>query len=434
MGAVRPLRPPAASLARFPFSLGHNTLTFVTTVGPALSWGLVITLAQVLLACLLASGRTSADSYRRLMQWDGGWYWSIVDRGYFSPEPVTPQSYGNVAFFPGYPLFARCVKNALGLSTQVALLVAAQVSAWAFWTYLLLFFCRWQAPLRLCVLGVLLVATHPGAFFLVAAYSESLFLTGVLGFLYWSTSERRRSGLLAAGHGFVMTATRLVGLPLVIYPLCHALFCGERTGSERDWMLGRGLLRPLLLGLTASIGALLYFAYCQWQFGAWDIYMTTGHAGWNITPNYLGFFTVKTFRVRHPHWREELIDPEFLSRLAVPVALLLLVGFAYVERRLTRTRTDTGWRYRVGFYVSSFFLLYVPVSAQFSRGMTSMTRYVLCVQVMFALILVHMLTRLQPVEGNWRRRLMWLSVAWCELGSVLQAMLIIRFTHGKWVA
>src|SRR6266478_1825937 len=75
---------------------------------------------------------------------------------------------------------------------------------------------------------------HPAAFFLVAGYSESLFLMALLGFIYWSAAEGSSAKFWAAVHGIVMSATRIVGIVCAAFPLVHSVF---QTG----W---RGLLEP----------------------------------------------------------------------------------------------------------------------------------------------------------------------------------------------
>jgi len=395
----------------------------------AASWGLLVTLTQIALAVLLAGGHIPRHGYYRLFEADSGWYQNIVENGYFSPPVLTKENRGNVAFFPGYPLLVRGVKAALGTDTKTAALLASQAAAWLFWTYLLLFFQRWQVPARLRVLGVLLVATHPAAFFLVAAYSESLFLAAAAGFLYWSNSMRRGAFVLAAAHGIAMTGTRLVGVPLVIFPLLLVVFAVKPWSriSLRSW------LRALSLGAIASLGAGLFFAYCAWRFGDWDLYSKTEQVGWDVRPNYWGLFSSRIFHVHWPWAREPVIDPEFVSRLTVPVAVLLFVVAAIAEWRLARRNTDSGWRFRVGLYVCAFMLLYVPVAAHCTRGMSSMTRFALCVQVILALAAVHYLTRWRR-DARENRRLVWLFGGWCAACFTLQLMLTWRFVHGMWVA
>src|SRR5205814_10627781 len=139
----------------------------------------------------------------------------IIDRGYqtiIPPIDHKVMEVSNVAFFPAYPAFAVLLRNVFNVSTGTALLITAQLAAWGFWTYFFLFCRRWKVAPSLQICGTLLILANPAAFFLVAAYSESLFLMALLGFIYWSTTEGRTAKALAATHGLVMSATRIVGI------------------------------------------------------------------------------------------------------------------------------------------------------------------------------------------------------------------------------
>jgi Gpi18-like mannosyltransferase len=182
---------------------------------------LAITLAQTaaaLVVSIVAGNGSPESAYRAFCRRDGFMYATILSSGYRSTIPPTASvdfDNSNVAFFPGYPLAARWLRNALGesISFRAAMVLTAQVAAWAFWTYWLLFLRRWGVPSRLAALATTILALHPAAFFLVVAYSEALFLAASLGFLYWVTSSTTMRWPLAAAHGFVMTATRLGGAP-----------------------------------------------------------------------------------------------------------------------------------------------------------------------------------------------------------------------------
>src|SRR5260370_8432821 len=97
----------------------------------------------------------------------------------------------SVAFFPAYPAIAALFHYGFNIDTRTALLIVAQLAAWGFWSYFFLLCKRWNisAPLQVC--GALLILTHPAAFFLIAGYSESLFLMALLGFIYWSSEVVR---------------------------------------------------------------------------------------------------------------------------------------------------------------------------------------------------------------------------------------------------
>jgi hypothetical protein len=402
----------------------HRPAELVQVIG----WALAITLGQVFLACLLSGQGHLADAYLRLWAWDGVWFGRIVDFGYQSPPVLAPHDEVNVAFFPGYPLFARLLKGALEMPTPYALVFAGQLSCWGFWMYLLLFFQRWRVPGSLAAVGVGAVLVQPASFFLVAGYSESFFLLNLLGFLYWAESRHPAAAPVAALHGLLMTATRIVGVPLVIAPAVHVLVTRDGPGLPM-----RRLVRALLVGAGAGLGCVLFFAFCQWRFGHWDMYMRANEAGWGVQPHYRGLFSMRIFHVGWPRWSQGFIDPEYLSRLSVPVTLGLFAALLVAQWRLGRTMPDSGWRQRAAYLVCAWLLFYVPVSAHLTRSMSSMIRFSLCVQVMLALAVVHLLVRTWPLRRS-RRWLMATAVVWALVSASFQLALTYRFTHGRWVA
>src|SRR5215813_453683 len=200
--------------------------------------GLAVTVLQVVMAVgLLAPEEPLSQRYSALVQHDSYWFMNIIDRGYQTIVPPIDHKVmevSNVAFFPAYPAIAALLRNAFNISTGAALLITAQLAAWGFWTYFFLFCRRWKLAPSFQICGTLLILANPAAFFLVAAYSESLFLMALLGFIYWSTAEGRTAKMLAAMHGIVMSATRIVGIGCTAFPLVRSAF---QTG----W---RGLLKP----------------------------------------------------------------------------------------------------------------------------------------------------------------------------------------------
>src|SRR5206468_7787123 len=107
---------------------------------------------------------------------------------------------------------------ALQIDTTATLLISSHLAAWCFWSYFFLFCHRWNVSPALQICGALLIAAHPAAFFLMAGYSESLFLMALLGFIYWSTTEGGGAKFWAGMHGIVMSATRIVGIVCAAFP------------------------------------------------------------------------------------------------------------------------------------------------------------------------------------------------------------------------
>src|ERR1700736_2712979 len=229
--------------------------------------GLLLTISQLAVAVfLLAPEGPFSFRYESLVQHDGFWFGNIVDRGYQTIVPPINHKVmevSNVAFFPAYPVFASLLQAVLRIDTEAALPLAAQLAAWFFWTYFFLFCERWKLSSALRFFGALAIAAHPAAFFLIAGYSESLFLMALLGFIYWSNSEGRTARILAALHGIAMSATRIVGVPCAVFPVVRDVF---RKGwsalrDPRSWFRNYG--SAIALMISAIFGAIFFFIYCQ---------------------------------------------------------------------------------------------------------------------------------------------------------------------------
>jgi hypothetical protein len=338
---------------------------------------------------------------------------------------MTRESFGNVAFFPAYPLLGRAVSRTLGIPTPISLLLVAQTACVGFWTYFLLLGRLWGVPPRTLAVGAALVAVHPGAFFLVASYSEALFLCGLLGFVFWTESELPGSATLAAGHGFLMTATRLVGAPLAAYPLLRVWLRPNGGFAQR---LRRSDV-PLLVGIVASLGALSFLGYCAVRFGRWNVYFETERIGWNVHPDYWAIFYPKAY-LPLPSYTVTggLFDAEHIGLLSVPVLMALLVGIAVWQWRSAR-RGDPGWQARVPLWLCALLLVYVPLAGHYTRFTGSHTRFSLCPFTLLVLLGMRLAgTRKWP-------RWVWLALAvWLVTMLGLQIAFTYRYTHGRWVA
>jgi hypothetical protein len=386
--------------------------------GTLLLGALLLTLAQVVLVSLVGG-------YRGLHQWDSNWYAHIAAQGYPDRLPREREHMAEVGFFPGYPLAVRIVARVTGLPVELATLAASQLAAFGVWAYVLLFLRRGRVRAPLTAAAVVLLAAHPSAFFLAAGYSESLFLCATLGFLYWSNVGGRTGWLLAAPHGFVMTATRIVGLPLAACPLPLALAWGGRRWGD--------VLRAGLLCGAASLGALLFFAFCQWQYGRWDAYMYAQVAGWGVAPDYLAVFKAPSYRpdfaLRLPGG---MLNPNALSRWALPLTVLLFGGMLLAESRLGRGTDSQGRRERAGLMLAAGVMFYIAASGTAFSGFIGLLRYSYCAHVALVLAAAHLLGQVPAVrERAWRALLV---LAPAVPSAVIQMLLIWQFTHGEWVA
>jgi hypothetical protein len=395
--------------------------------------GCAITVLQVVMAvALLAPEWPIAERYSALVQHDSYWFMNIVDRGYQTIVPPIDHKVmevSNVAFFPAYPAIAALLRNAFNITTGTALLITAQLAAWGFWTYFFLFCNRWKVAPSLQICATLLILANPAAFFLVAAYSESLFLMALLGFIYWSTTKGRTARVLAAAHGVVMSATRIVGIVCAAFPLVRSAF---QTG----W---RGLLKPrkwfrknrAAVGLTfvAACGGIAFFVMCQLRWGHWDLYMLTQAAGWGIVPDYLAVVRPESYRWLVP----ALNDPTEMSQLSMTLGAVLLVVIAVCEL-VPAIRRRAGLPVRAGIYFCAATIYYLSVSGVACVDMESMLRYEFSAYALIVLALLNFLRqfRTPPV---WVRAFGTAAVALVSAtGLCVQGWYVWNFTRGHWVA
>jgi len=394
--------------------------------------GLLMTLAQLFVAVILIAPEGPLSyRYETLIQHDSYWFANIVDRGYGTTVPPIDQKLmevSNVAFFPAYPAIAGALHR-MGLSTYDALLVTAQTAAWGFWSYFFLFCDRWNLSPLLQFFGATAIAAHPTAFFLIAGYSESLFLMGLFGFMYWSTAKGPTAKVLAGIHGIIMSATRIVGIPCAAYPVVRTLFEGgwNRLRDVRHWL--RQYAGPVALTAIGMLGAIGFFVYCLLRWGRWDLYMATQEAGWAIMPDYLAVFKLVSYRWLVP----PLHDPTQWSQMTMTVGALCFVAVAFCEL-LPAVRRRTHWQQRMGFYFVAAVTYYIAVSGVASVQMESMLRYQFCAHALIVLALLHFLAQF-PTPPAWVRAFGMAAVGLLSAASLsLQGWWVYNFTRGDWVA
>src|ERR1700730_10658867 len=397
------------------------------------SAGLLLTLVQLVVAVfLLAPEGPLSYRYTSLVQHDGYWFANIIDRGYQTIVPPINHKVmevSNVAFFPAYPALASVVRSIFRVESETALLIAAQLAAWGFWTYFFLFCERWKLSSSLRFFGALAIAAHPAAFFLIAGYSESLFLMALIGFIYWSSAEGRAAKVLAAIHGMAMSATRIVGVPCAAYPVVRD-FSRKGWNALRDprgWF--RNYASAIAVTFAAIFGAISFFVYCQWRWGRWDMYMLTQTAGWNIEPDYLAVFRLASYRWLLP----QLNAPTQMSQMAMTAGALLLIAMAIIEF-IPAVRRQTEWITRIGIYFCAIVIYYISVSGVSSLDMESMLRYEFCVHALVVLAFLHFLRQFRLPPLPVRALGMTVAVIACAVSLSVQIWYVWNFTRGNWVA
>lgn len=185
-------------------------------------------------------------------RFDALWFLRIADSGYY----LSDQS---AVFYPGYPLAIRFVSTILGGHPLAAGLLISHLAT--FGSFLLLYFLTAsELNERVARRTVLYLAIFPTSFFLLAPYSESLFLFLVLAALW---AARRGRWELAGLAGIGASATRNIGVLLMLPLGVEAVhrFLARRDSSE----LARGLLWAAL----AAGGTVAYLIFSQQFFGDW---------------------------------------------------------------------------------------------------------------------------------------------------------------------
>ena len=460
-------RTSSCNLESFPISSALPTDDMMThswsLLRPLLA-GLILTLLQLAMAVgLLAPEGSASNRYSTLLQHDSYWFINIVDRGYQTIVPPADHKVmevSNVAFFPAYPAIAALFRYGLNIDTGTALLIVAQLAAWGFWSYFFLFCKRWSISPALQVCGSMLILTHPAAFFLIAGYSESLFLMALLGFIYWSSAQGRAVKFWAALHGIVMSATRIVGIVCAAFPVVHSVFAMALARSfppgELEAPPAAQTSRPILqswaglreprrlfrqhgaaigLMVVATLGALSFFLYCQLRWGHWDIYMLTQAAGWGIIPDYLAVFRPSNYRWLVP----ALNNPTEASQMSMTLGALLLIGIAFCEISVALGRTRSarwanGLPTRAGIYFCAAAIYYLSVSGVACVDMESMLRYEFCVHVLIVLALLNYLRQFRMPPMFVRAFGIAAVALITAAGLSVQGWYVWNFTRGNWVA
>lgn len=302
------------------------------TSSPLLRAGLVFLGSRLLLAATLlvmaaaarqgavhhewATGTTWLD---RFAGWDSYHFVRIATLGYLPPGLDCCDQ----AFFPGYPLLMLTLAPLVGGNVTGAGLLVSVVAGGAAAALL------WQlvadderggpAAARR---AVLLLALAPCGFFLVAVYTEALFLALALG--AWLLASRRRwwwAGVLAA----LAAGVRVNGLFLAAGLVVMYAVQWHRDGRPRP------RADVLALGLPA-LGVGAYLAHLHSLTGSWTAWQEAQDEGWERA-------TAMPWTGMAASWQSLLDSPDAwlaASRAADIVAVLFGVAVCVLLARQRR--------------------------------------------------------------------------------------------------
>ena len=181
-------------------------------------------------------------------RFDTNWYLKIAQRGYAADD-------GSTVYFPMYPALIRLTSTVVGDSMVAAMLISNLALVGALYElYRLTELLTDAASARRAVAYLLL---FPTGFFLMAAYTESLFLFFALGTFLFAL---RRRWFIAVLFGALAALTRLQGV-LLVAPLAY-LWWWEAEKVERATAsrIAYYVLRfvPLLLIPLATVAFLAF--------------------------------------------------------------------------------------------------------------------------------------------------------------------------------
>lgn len=267
-------------------------------------------------------------------QWDAGRYVTIIQAGYNQPD--------NTAFFPLFPLLASGVAHIIGLShALLAGMIVANLAALVAFIGIALLAAREFGGADDGYRAVRALAGYPLAFFLAAAYTESVFLATAVFALYFA---RRGNWIRAALLAFLTGLSRPTALILVL-PLLWEF--GRQQGWWRretyrngGWKQDFGMIpiaQGLLVAAAVPLAIASYATYLFFTFGDPLIFQKVQAITWErqTAPPWVALYNIAD-QLIHPHllvkgvasvpgsyWRGlQLIDIGFLALFVVLTVLM----------------------------------------------------------------------------------------------------------------
>ena len=199
-----------------------------------------------------ASAGVAARVHAGLLGWDAGWYESIARVGY---APLGRQS---LRFFPATPLLTHALAWLPGLGEGSALVLLANVAAFAATAMLYVLVRRETSDPAVARRAVWVLSLLPAAFVLVMGYAEALFLVFAIGCFLALRPPSSPPGLrphfaVAALTAFGAALTRPIGLLLVLAVAAELVRWWTRLGrSER--VAGIAAVVAPFVGVLAFLG------------------------------------------------------------------------------------------------------------------------------------------------------------------------------------
>lgn len=326
-------------------------------------------------------------------RWDTVNYLAIAEHGYRSDLRLT-------VWPPVYPLLIRGLSSLTG-QFLLSALILGQGAAFLFF-YVLYRFCAdiWDEDTAHRV--ILFSATFPTAFFLIAGYTESLFLLFAVLSIWFA---RRRKWVWAGLAALISVLTRNTGIFLAI-PLAWEGLEAYRAASDQRWktvlLAGGACLFPI--AGFASFALWVHFglgAAYPWQTlqQEWQQFVGLPWQGWISAAVGLVKGTLP------PPFNAFSVSFDVLLGLLAVICLVIGLGKLPVSLSLF------GW----------VTLLSALTKLHSSGAVISLSRYVLSVFPVFIVLGIAMK----------RKQIRWI---WYSMSLLCQSILLLLFYGWGWVA
>lgn len=213
--------------------------------------------------------------FRLFSQWDAGHFLRVAMHGYY-PGPGNKLQAVSTPFLPGFPFAGRWLAEILGMghTTLADYYAGLALVSWA--SSIVAAALLWKLAYalggkRVADRAVLVLLVGPYAVFIVAPYSESLFLA--LAIAAWQLARKDRwwfAGIAAAAASLV----RINGLFLAAALATMFVITARRQA--------RKVVTPQLLSLLlAPLTTFGYFAWIRSRTGSWTTWSTAQRVNFN---------------------------------------------------------------------------------------------------------------------------------------------------------
>jgi hypothetical protein len=319
-------------------------------------------------------------------RWDSLWYQEIATSGYRAGN-------NTVHFEPLYPFLSHLVSLFVADEVVLAQLLVSS-AAFVVAVALLYRLVRLDASPMVARLTVVLTAVFPMGFFLVAPYSESLYLALSVAAIWFARQGRPwMAGLMGFGVGLTRWLGICIGLALAVEYLQRV-----RAGDRR-------LDLALLSTCAPALGVLFMMVYSR---------VVVGEGQTEFALN--GYWGVHAV----PPWRAVADSWTFITGTGSVTELLnltCLFGFAALTlagmRRLP-------WSYTA--YALPYLLILFCRESTYGSPLIGDARYVV---VLFPCFIVAAL---------WMKEHLWTAASWLVLSGVLQAVLFLYWLQFGYLA